>query len=325
MSSYFLALAIALSTSVPLIAQSQTSEPTQARDATNAAQTDPVVVNVANGNSHALARMLGEVFPGLLISALDDSPVLILRGMDQEVSQARALVEKVLQQNSRTGEAEIKVIPLKLSSAPNLSNQLRVVFAQSPVTIVPDASQNALVVRGPIGILDAVEAIIQQLDVAPPSAPAQNISLEFSFLTAGPDKPDAGLPLPDDLAEIGRELNRFGTIKLMGRLKTIATPNQRFEMEGMIAEKFNIRIKGRVNSCDASGAIAEIEAAAVHFRSVPADPSKLAQPPVGPIQSGVYNLQTTLKLTPNQDLAVGIAPAGAHVGSSLVLVVRASW
>lgn len=325
MKAYFLAMTVVISTSVPLIAQSQTPPTTPARDAANDAHAKPVVVNVASGNSHALARMLGEVFPGLLISALDDSSVLVLRGMDQEVEKARALIENVIQQNSRTGEAEIKVIPLKLSSANNLSNQLRIVFAQSPVTIVPDTSQNALVVRGPHGILDAVEAIIRQLDVAPPSAPAQNISLEFSFLTAGPDKPDAGLPLPDDLAEIGRELNRFGTIKLMGRLKTITTPNQRFEMEGMIAEKFNIRIKGRVNSWDASGAIAEIEAAAVHFRSVPPDPSKLAQPPAGPVQSGVYNLQTTLKLTPNQDLAVGIAPAGAHVGSSLVLVVRASW
>ncbi len=284
-----------------------------------------LVVRIDSAHPKAVEHALFETFDRLTVKAVDDTPILILRGAPEEVESAAALIEDITQINRSTGTADLRVIPLKSAPANDLAAQLRAIFAPNQLMIVPDSNQNALVARGTRDAIETLEAVVNQLDAAPRGGHTHNISLEFAFLTAGPDKPDGGLPLPEDLTNIGRELARFGTIKLMGRLKTIATPKQRFELEGMIAEKFNVRIKGRINACESDDANVEIEASAVHFPIIEQDPTKRAQPPSGAQRSAAYNLNTTVRLRMNNDLAIGIAPAGAHVGSSLVLVVRASW
>lgn len=312
---------------IAFFANGAQSESPQTHPATNNPEHEkglpqiPVVIRLQNANPQAVARTIGEVFPDLTLSAVDDTSVLVLRGPAEAVDQARALIDQITNAD-RVGDATVvRLIHLRSARPQDVAAQLSAAYARSGVTLSVDNRCSSLLVRGMEKAVREIADLVNEMDVASP-----NVTLEFSFLTAGPDKPDAGLELPADLADVGKELARFGTIKLMGRLRTVTTKDQQFEIEGMIADRFSVRVKGRLMSVHSDGVLVELEAMAIAFRvpSVNEGPGS-GSPPPAPLKSSTYNIRTTLQLKANHDLAVGVAPAGAHVGSSLVLVVRGSW
>lgn len=312
---------------IAFFANGAQSEPPQAHPAPTNPERErglpqiPVVVRLQNANPQAVARTIGEVFPDLVLSAVDDTSVLVLRGPAESVDQARALIDQITNADRGGDATVVRLIHLRSARPQDVATQLSAAYARSGVTLSIDSRCSSLLVRGMEKSVREIADLVNEMDVASP-----NVSLEFSFLTAGPDKPDAGLELPPDLAEVGKELARFGTIKLMGRLRTVTTKDQQFEIEGMIAERFSVRVKGRLMSVHGEGALVELDAMAIAFRAPSVnEASGSGSPPTALPQTSTYNIRTTLQLKANHDLAVGVAPAGAHVGSSLVLVVRASW
>src|SRR5262245_29783446 len=165
----------------------------------------PSVIRIGNANPEDIARTLSQIFPNLFISVVRDSTVLVIRGSDEDVANARELIKEMTGDAAFPQSADIKLLQIANGRPHDIVQQLMPVFARTGVTLAADAAHSTLLVRGTEDTIRQVEDLVKQID-----RPPQNFNLEFSFLIATPQPMSGAKPVPADLAKTAEELKRFG-------------------------------------------------------------------------------------------------------------------
>jgi hypothetical protein len=273
----------------------------------------PVVVRIGSTNPDSVASTLSKVFPRLMVSMVHDSSMIVIRGTEGDTRDAQALIKEMTGDGAFQQSEMVKLFYVAGGRPRDIVSQLMPIFSRTGLNIAADDAHSTLLVRGSQDTIRQVEALMQQIDHAP-----QQASLEFSFLTASAAPAQGGIAVPPDLAKTAEELKRFGQLSLMGRLQTVATEGEDFDIEGQVLNSFTARIKGKVKDFDSNGnARLELDAMIVKFKTDPAGGQKVSS-------EKTYSMRTMIRIAPNTDIAVGVAPAGASVGESGILIVRMS-
>jgi hypothetical protein len=272
----------------------------------------PVVVRIGSSSPDAVAKTLSQVYPRLLVSLVRDTSILVIRGPENETKDAAALVKEMTGDGAIPESATVKLINIVSGKPQEIVSQLMPIFGRTGLSIAADESRSTLLVRGDADTVQQVEALIKQIDRAP-----QNFTLDFTFLIASAQPVQGREPVPADLAKTAEELKRFGHLCLLGRLHSVVTDNEKFEIEGQAYHDFSATVKGRIREVAANGAIRlDLEAQVMKYRTENGNIAKVIS------AEKTYELRTTIQIDPNTDVAVGVAPSGSGTGETGILIVR---
>ncbi|MCK6483598.1 MAG: hypothetical protein HUU22_05715 [Phycisphaerae bacterium] len=287
------------------------------------------VIAVKYANSRDLAGLVAAT--GLSGRVSDDSRTnsIVYTGTNDELERVVRLIgelDRPIEKEAAGGFAS-RSLKLRHRSSDELAATAAAAFQPSDRTmrILSDSARNHIIITGFESGIERAIALIESLDT--PTATAQ---LEFVLFHADLTRRPGGLPLPEDLADVGKELSKLGEYKLLGRLSTVVAEREPFEVEGSIGRELAVEISGMLVQAAEDGVRLRLNA---RMRLIRPDgggsdeiaPRSASQPATGrgsdsPI--GEFRVQSTLIARVGDTVVVGAAPAGWKPGESAVLVVR---
>jgi len=180
--------------------------------------------------------------------------------------------------------------------------------------VASDEGRGKIILRGSTEFLEFAEKVISQMDV-----PAQSIQFEFAFFSA--DQHSANEPvepgkIPADLESVAQELQRFGRVRLLGRLACSSIEDRQFLVEGKLGEGLSAKVSGSVINAVSDGSIQLNVKGFVLLNRTPGDPK-------APPQSSVFEVNTSVVTLRGDTIMIGSAPAGWNPGESAIMVLQA--
>lgn len=126
------------------------------------------VVRLSRGNAVALAEAIGPILPpGISAQPYEDTNALILRGNPAEFPAVERLIKTLVD----TGIAEQRVAVMQLRESPpdevaQRVNQLYASLGRTPVTVIPLAQRQAILVASPSrAAINDVRRLVREIDV----------------------------------------------------------------------------------------------------------------------------------------------------------------
>ncbi|MFO0973617.1 MAG: secretin N-terminal domain-containing protein [Phycisphaerae bacterium] len=266
-----------------------------------------------------------EEVAGALVRALDIRAAAIRRpacvvisGTADEVHRAKALIERLDHEVAPATASPVKLFELTYAKPEEVVKQVMSVLRED-VSIAIDPRGRRIIARASAPAMESIESLIKQLDTRTPDDPADSkvcaAQLEFCLMSADASAGKAA-DLPADLAEVGKELARFGQVQLRARLATQAVQGQPYEVAGELAGGPVAEIHGEIESAKADGSLT------VRVKvEVTTPPGKSGAGPQG--APARYRLNTTIMLQRGSYAAVGMAPFGSKSGETGIVVLHA--
>jgi hypothetical protein len=185
--------------------------------------------------------------------------------------------------------------------------------------VASDDARGKLIIRGPRTLIEMAQQVASQMD-----RPSQTTQMEFVFFQADQSQPPADAEgIPQDLAAVAKELERFGRIKLLGRLASVGLENQQFRIEGAIGQDMSAQINGIVSKASEDGTIlVQIDSELRLSRVRPEKPGPPAAAGGGFFEQSGFKVSTTIGTRRGETVVIGTAPAGWKPGESAILVVQ---
>lgn len=285
------------------------------------------VVKLSYANSLDAMRAVAAIVRPLNATADERTNSVILQGSEQNLVRALEII-KALDVPAGEGRAttELGILMLRNRNAMDIAQHLTHVFSGRRdavgIRVAGDPTTNAVIVDASRECLGRARDLVKQLDT-----PQQSIRLEFAMLHATLNEPQPGAedqlsdytsPMPDDLADVAKELARFGKVRLLGRLSTTSSEAQKFSVEGSIGRTVTLEIDGKLIDASAGTVRLEVNAVMSHhqdwFGQASTQPTRMAMP--------MFKLRTSLTVPRSDTVVLGTAPSGWKAGESAILVVR---
>ena len=231
----------------------------------------------------------------------------LLTHLDRPSDQAR---------NSAPG---VRAVQLKHRATDDVSKKLMSLLGASrdrDARVASDEGRGKIILRGSGEFLEFASNVISELDV-----PAQMIQLEFAFFSADQNaeatgEPDASRKIPADLETVANELQRFGKVRLLGRLACNTMEDNQFLVEGLLGEGLSAKVSGSIINAVTDGSIQLNVKGNVRLTRGAGDPK--AAP-----QSSAFEINTTVVTRRGDTVMIGSAPAGWAPGESAIMVLHA--
>ncbi len=275
---------------------------------------EPRIIPLKNADPKYVASALEGLFMLTEIRPLDSG--VLFRGTDENYERAMRLIARIDSPEESGGDraAEVRMLPVRNRRAEDLLRQLMPVLDRRGTQIAADRDRGTIIVRGPRTFIDQVQKLVTALDT-----PTPTVSLDFSFFGATPNKTTEGLPIPPDLNDVVKELQRFGNIRLIGQLATVATENEKFKLEGNVADLYIVSIEGILESAAPDGSVRiRLNAKIVSDKREVVT----ATQPGPPSRRPAFLLETTVIVKRGTYAALGVAPCGYNDGQSGILVLH---
>lgn len=236
-----------------------------------------------------------------------------------------AIIERLLTRldktsdSSRTTAPAVRTVQLKHRGTDDVSKKLMSLLGSMrdrDARIASDEGRGKLILRGSNEFLDFAGKVISELDV-----PAQMIQFEFAFFSTDQnaqvtDDPDDTNRIPNDLVAVGKELQRFGRVKLLGRLACNAMEDHQFQVDGALGEGLSAKVMGSIVNAVTDGSLQLNVQGQVRLTRFAGDPR--AAP-----QTSSFEINTTVVTRRGDTVMIGSAPAGWAQGESVIMVLQA--
>jgi hypothetical protein len=305
----------------------QHKPPQQQRKGEPPVEYKPVVFRLQNADCTEVGEVLDRIFFEGIVVPIPRTGSIIYAGPEDTLPQVMELLGKLDVPAGDAETSELTMIPVRHRRVEDIADQLmKVIGSRSgrEVRMAADKGRSMLLIRGPKTVVQMAQAVVDELD-----KPAGSVSLEFAFFHADLNRKEPFSTIPADLAQVAEELQRFGTIELMGRLSAIAVENAKFRIGGSIAENMpQAQVEGELIGSSADGAVKLRLMAHMMLDRKDAPPpppaekgedkDKSASRP-GPRPS--YELETSVQTKRGDYVVLGSAPTGWRPGESLILVM----
>lgn len=268
---------------------------------------------------HASAEEITGVVSRLLrarIVADGRTNSLIVNGTSEDLQKAHELIAAldVPADVPEPDASEVVLIQLHHRSAEEVASRISMVvfpFMARSVRIAADSARETVIVNGPPAFIRTAQLIAAKLDTA-----AESVQLEFTFFRADLNATGVSKNIPKDLADVAKELSRFGSIELIGRLATVASEGEKFSIRGAISTDMQAQVSGRLLKAVSGGGVRlEVDADMTLQRDIQTETRK------GREQSS-FKVETTLSTRRGETVVIGSAPTGWAPGESAILVVQ---
>jgi len=278
-------------------------------------QYPPRIIPLKHADSQYVAAAVSGLYDDVGIRPIERPNGLIFQGSDQSYALATKLIAELdAPDESAADAAETRMLPVLNRRVQELAGEIIQVFDRRGVRVAADRDRNVLIVRGPKAYIEQVQTLLAKLDTPTPTA-----TVEFAFFLTGGDESKLNAPIPTDLAEVAKELERFGRLRLLGRFSTVVSEGEKFKIEGGIYADFRATIEGTLESSSPDGAERIAMKANVDLlrRLPPAkDQSARFEPRSG------YTIATTTIVHRGNFTAIGVAPSGDDIGQTGILVMQ---
>ena len=225
-------------------------------------------------------------------------------------------------QGASLASPPLRIVRLKHRSANDMVARLEELMGKSGRStesrFAADPTSGCLILRGTEDFAATVGEIVAQLDT-----PARNVQLEFAFFQADQYPHDSKKTIPDDLAEVAKSLERFGTLELLGRLSCTATEGEPAHIQGGLGTGLNAKISTRIAKIGGEGSVNMSLAAELRVTEIPTPPEDKTRPVMAAyLKSGGFNVETNITTRRGDMVVIGTAPAGMAEGQSVILVMQ---
>lgn len=276
---------------------------------------NPVVVRLDHANCVEVADILGHVMTQGLSYPDPRSNSIVFVGPESAVKAARLLINELDQPAEEDQAQDVVMVRVSHRSAEELAGHISRILSSRQLKMAADEARSTVLLRGSARAVAAARAAVEQLDV-----PAATVNLEFAFFHADLNATDASPSnIPDDLAMVAQELRRFGGLKLLGRLSTIAVENEDFAVQGGISGNLSTQVRGTLLAPAGAAVKLNLRAELVLEKApsgTEADEGKRS--PRRPI----FELKTVVTTERGAYVVLGSAPAGWNPGESAILVLH---
>ncbi len=279
-------------------------------------QYPPRIIALKYADSQYVAAAVSGLFEGVGLRAIERPNGLIFQGSDESYERAKQLIAQLdIADDNATGDpSETYMIPVLNRRVNELIGELVQVFDRRGSRFAADRDRNVIIVRGPGSFVKEVQVLVSKLDTPTPIA-----IVDFAFFLTSAEKAKSDSPIPADLADVAKELERFGNIRLLGRFSTTVSEGQKFKIEGGIASDYRARVEGVLESSSADGSDRIGLNANVDLLRRITTPKD--QPERTETRAG-YSLSTTTIVRRGNYTAVGVAPTGEDIGQTGILVMQ---
>lgn len=287
------------------------------------------VLPIKYGNAMELMNVGNSTGLNGRLTADSRSNSLVFAGSNEELSRVEQLIaqlDRPMEKEAPSGISS-RLVALQFRSSDELAKaaQMALELSDRSLRILADSARNNIIITGRESSMALADDLIRHLDTPTPTA-----QLEFALFHADLTRPVGAGSLPEDLANVGKELAKLGEYKLLGRLSTVALEREPFEVEGSIGRELSVEISGMLVHAAADGVRLRLNArmwliradAGVSGQSPPRTSSQPTGARGGDSPIGEFRVQSTLIARIGDTVIVGAAPAGWKPGESAVLVVR---
>ncbi len=276
---------------------------------------EPVVLKLANANCGEVASMLSATFSGCTSYPVEQSNCIVFSGPPETQAMARRLAAEMDGMTAQRDGPRVAIAGIQHRRVDELVEQLARVASGPRLRFSGDRGRSKVLLRGDPEEIRQAEALLRELDT-----PVSGVSIEFAFLQAKAGGPASGPPMPSDLADVAKELERFGSLTLLGRLSTVAVEGDKFEVEGQVVPGIMAEVKGMVGSGGGDDVVKIEIGASLQLKPPP--------PSVAESKGGVspplpyFNIKTSVTTRHGEYLVLGSAPTGSAIGESAILVMH---
>lgn len=274
---------------------------------------EPILFKLSHANCHEVARVVADAFSGCNSIPVEESNSFVFVGPPESQAAARKLVSQLDDQATREGGSGVVVVSVKNHRVDELIDHLNRVMGGERLRVSGDRGRSKVLLRGDTAEIQQAEALLQELDT-----PAPAVQVEFAFIQAKSIGGAEGPPIPADLAEVAKELERFGKLTMLGRLSTVAVEGERFGVEGQIVPGIKAEVRGFVTSGGGEGEIKLEVKASLELNPPVHVGDKLGGPRTVPY----FHLETVVSTQRGDYLVLGSAPTGSSLGESAILVMH---
>ncbi len=241
---------------------------------------------------------------------------VIYAGSAASVQEAQRLVEALDVPADETSEEEVFMVRLKHRDAEDVARQIATTLAGSDIRVSADSALATVIMQGPRAAISGAQRIVSQLDSAPTT-----VNLELAFFHADINDDGTDAIIPPDLAEVAKELKRFGGLELLGRMSTIAVEGEKFQIQGAIAGDVDV-------ATQVEGVLAGTVGDAIKIRL---NARLKMESSGGGGEQGkterrsrrpVFEIETAVTTEPGAYVVLGSAPTGWGPGESAILVLH---
>jgi len=312
---------LSLTLIVPSLADAAQSErqPAQGRPGARGRQTpqqaepemEVRVFQLVHSSVDDIAAIVGQI---LKIQVVPDNRTksIIVAASAAEVQRVAELVQKLDMPADAAGSSQdVSVVAVANRDVNDLAGRISDLY-RGELRISADPTGRRLLLRGDTAEIDTARALVKQLDTPTPTA-----SIEFAFLHIGAADDAATSDIPADLEPVARQIERFGTPRLMGRLMTVAMEGEEFAVTGEIAKQSEVEIKGRLLSAPENGATKLDVRAELQLNKLVSAGTKDEH-----TLAAMFRLATSVVVKRGDYVVLGSAPHGVEPGESVVLVVH---
>lgn len=294
-----------------------------------AVDTGPVethVLPLKHANCHEVRDMLRTLLNLNTVFADDRTNAVICSVDARRWEQISRLIGQLDRPSESRAQAALEMLPIRHRPAEEIAKRITEVLSRrgedSFSRIAADSQRSLVLVSGSPGFIAQAKAISEALDTSAPAVRLEFTILHAAAVPAEPSKPGESLAawtteVPADLAQVAKELERFGKIRLLCRMTSMAAEHEGFKIRGTIGNSVDVEIQGRLERVSADGHIRVGMEAALSRRGASAGTQAK-----GGVENRLFSLETSLLLERGQTLVLGTAPTGWNTGESAILVIQ---
>jgi len=277
---------------------------------------DPRIIPLKHADSMYVTSTMNGLYKDCYLRPLERSNGVLFVGSDESLARLTKLIDQIDQPEDGAAKdgVEVRMLPVRNRRAEDLLQQLLPVLNRRGTQLAADRDREMIIVRGPKSFIEQVQALVTKLD-----SPSPTVTLDFSFFGATATKAEEAQPIPPDLQDVVKELQRFGNVRLVGQLATVATENEKFKLEGSVADSYIVSIDGVLESAAPDGSVRiKLNARVVSDKRDANAATQAGPPPRKP----AFTLETTVIVKRGTYAALGVAPCGYNDGQSGILVLH---
>ncbi len=296
------------------------SRSTDARESQRPSENNKLMAfRLKHADAHEAAMMVDRLVDRVTVhpdartnSLFVNGPVTMLQHVSDIINQI-----DVSASTSKSGNESV-VIPIRHRRADAIAQNISMLLSSKSFRIGADKGRSAILLSGSQDMIEKTRAIISTLDT-----PAATTKLDFAFFRASTEYDETGEPpqIPDDLADVVGEIERFGRIELLGRLFTIAVENENFRISGLVSQEAYAKVEGLVLGAAHDGSIKMMINGELSLQRPAPEPDKKG-PPERRGRPPEFEVKTTVTTERGHYVVLGAAPNGWEHGQTAILVLH---
>ncbi|MFH1417920.1 MAG: secretin N-terminal domain-containing protein, partial [Planctomycetota bacterium] len=165
----------------------------------------PQIFRLKHADCFEVAEVLGRVARDATALPIRRGNCIVYAGPADTLEAVRGLVEELDTPATDAEAGHLEIVKILHRNAEELADQVARILSSRDFRVAADESRSSILLRGSGYAIESALDLIKQLDT-----PAPGVSLEFAFFHADLNSDEDQGPIPTDLADVAKELRRFG-------------------------------------------------------------------------------------------------------------------